>query len=102
MTKRSAAPISDVIKNVFARLEKDANFSREEMDSCWKELVGEKGFRHSRPGSLKKKILKVRVDSSGWLQELTMQKRQILKGLKRRLGKDRISELHFKIGELDG
>ncbi len=100
--KRSAAPISDVIKNVFARLEKEANSSKEEMDSCWKELVGEKGFRHSRPASLRKKILNVRVDSSGWMHELTMQKRQILKGLKRRLGKDRISELHFKIGELDG
>ena len=97
--KRSVSPISDVIKNVFERLEKGANSSKEEMELCWKELVGEKGFERSRPVSLKNKILNVRVDSSGWMQELSMQKRQLLKGLKRRLGKDRISEIHFKIGE---
>lgn len=100
--KRAVAPIADVIKNVFARLESEANASKEEVDSCWKELVGEKGFRHSRPAALRKKILNVCVDSSGWLQELTMQKRRLLKGLKRHLGKDRISRLHFKIGEWDG
>jgi predicted nucleic acid-binding Zn ribbon protein len=44
-------------------------------------------------------VLTVCVDSSSWMQEMSMQKRRILKRLKSIFGKDRISELHFKIGE---
>ena len=98
MSKKISS-IGDVVKTVFTRLENEKNFSREDMESLWKTLVGESGFRHSRPTALKKKVLTVRVDSSGWMHELAMKKRDLLKGLKRTLGKDRISELHFKIGE---
>ncbi len=62
--------------------------------------MGEAGFRHSRPASVKKNVLTVKVDSSVWMQELAMRKRQLLKGLKRDLGKDRISEIQFRIGEI--
>lgn len=92
-------PIGDILKSVFAELENKKNVSREDIESFWKELVGESGFKHSRPLTIRKEVLTVQVDSSGWMQELTMKKRNILKGLKRRLGKDRISEIHFKIGE---
>lgn len=97
--KSRISPIGEIIKDVFSRLEGEKKTSKEEMEDLWKELVGNKGFEHSRPASLRKKILTVWVDSSCWMQELTMQKRQLLKGLKRRLGKDRISELHFRVGE---
>ncbi len=97
--KRKAAPISEVIKNVFARMEDEKIFLKEDVDNFWKALVGEQGAKHSRPTTLKKGALTVLVDSSAWLQELVMKKRQLLKGLKRDLGKDRISEIHFKIGE---
>ena len=53
----------------------------------------------SRPLELRKDVLTVRVDSSSWMQELAMQKRGLLKGLKREFGKDRITEIHFKLGE---
>ena len=99
---KKISPIGDVIKDVFAGWEKERNFSKEEIEFCWKELVGQAGFQHSKPSTLRKKILTVRVDSSVWLQELVMKKRQILKGLKRALGKDRITEIHFRIGEFNG
>ena len=97
--KKKAEPISEVLKNVFSSLESQRNPAREEVDELWRALVGEGGFRHARPATLKKGILTVRVDSSGWMQELALRKRELLKGLKRTLGKDRISEIHFKIGE---
>lgn len=93
------SPISEVIQNVFARLEGSTNPSSESMESFWKELVGENGFKHSRPTAIRNKVLSIRVDNSAWMQELSMRKRDILKGLKRKLGKDRISEIHFRIGE---
>ena len=98
-SKHRISPIGEIVKDVFSKLESEKNFSKEDIDSYWKELVGERGFKHSKPASLRQKVLTVWVDSSGWLQELSMRKRQFLKGLKRALGKDRISEIRFKIGE---
>ena len=97
--KKKAAPISEVLKSVFTELENRKLSSQEEIEGLWKSLVGEMGFKHSRPATIKKNILTVRVDSSTWMQELSMRKRQLLKGLKRDLGKDRISEIQFRIGE---
>ena len=97
--KNKPAPIGEVIQGLFERMEKERGLSREDIDGTWKELVGEKGFGHSKPASLRKGVLLVRVDSSAWLQDLVMRKRALLKGLKRVLGKDRISEIHVRIGE---
>jgi len=97
--KKKATPISEVLKSVFTELENRKLSSQEEIEGLWKSLVGEAGFKHSRPKSLKKNVLTVSVDSSTWMQELAMRKRQLLKGLKRDLGKDRISEIQFRIGE---
>ncbi len=97
--KDTSSAIADVLKSVFAKIESEKTFSKEDVNGFWKELAGEDGFRHSRPSDFKKKVLTVRVDNSVWLQELTIRKRYILKGLKKRFGKDKIAELHFRIGE---
>ena len=97
--KRRVSPIGDVLKQVFSEIEKRQDVSEDEISGVWKDLVGETGFKHSKPERLQKKVLTVRVDNSAWLQDLTLRKHPLLKGLKRTLGKDRISEIHFKIGE---
>lgn len=93
------APIGDVLKKVFEKFEAEKNPSQEDVNALWKGLVGENGYKHSRPSSLRKKVLTVKVDHPGWMHELTFKKRILVKGLKRAMGKDRISEIHFKIGE---
>ena len=93
---------SDVVKEVFERIQKEKNLSREAIQCIWKDLVGEKGFIHSRPTAIRKKILTVKVDNSGWLEDLVFKRRGILKGLKKVLGRNKISEIRFKIGEVDG
>ncbi len=97
--KNNISPIGEVLKNVFTGFENQKNVSRETIDDGWRSLVGEPGCKHSKPVSIRKTVLTVQVDSSVWMQELSMQKRRILKGLKKTLGKDRISEIHFRIGE---
>ena len=99
MLKSKISSIHEIIQSVFTKLEGAANPFQEDMESLWRELVGQDGFRHSRPVAIRKKILNVLVDNSSWMQELSMRKRSILKGLKRKLGRDRISEINFKIGE---
>jgi predicted nucleic acid-binding Zn ribbon protein len=97
MTKK-ITPIGDIVRSVFEKLEKEKTFSREDVEAQWKAIVGP-GSRHSRPASLRKGVLTVFVDSSGWMQEMNLQKRKLLKQLKRQFGKDKISGIQFKIGE---
>lgn len=96
---REISLIGDVLKSVFEKIESGRTFTREDIEERWKGLVGEAGHKHSRPVVFKNGVLQVRVDNSVWLQDLTMKKRKILKGLQRELGKDRISDIQFKIGE---
>ena len=97
--KKKFLTLGDILPEVVRRLEKEKNPSKETIDLEWKTVAGDSAFKHSRAASLRKKVLTIRVDSSAWLQELDLQKRKLLKGLKRVFGKDRISEIRFKIGE---
>ena len=96
---RSVSKVSDIVKEVFAQLEKGKGLVKEEVEAAWRKSAGEAAFKHSRPVSLRKKVLGVYVDSSVWLEELTIKKRFILKKLKSELGREKISEIRFKIGE---
>ena len=92
-------PIGEIVKNVFRKMEDTKTLTREDVEGCWKEIVGETGATHSRPAVLRKSILTIWVDNSVWLQELTFKKRKSLKALQRVFGKDKISDIQFKIGE---
>ena len=100
MKKNAVVPIGDIVRTVFARIEGERTFTREDIDSRWKALVGSAAAKHTRPAALRRGILTVFVDSSGWIQQMTLQKGKILKQLKRSFGKDRILGIHFRIGEI--
>ena len=99
MKETASSPISQVLKNVFEGLETRKTVSREEVGERWKGIAGDAASKHSGPVSMRNGVLTVCVDSSSWMQELNFRKRNILKGLKKTFGKDRISEIRFKIGE---
>lgn len=98
--KQKPERIDGVVKSVIERLDKQSNPTSDDIAKIWKEIAGEKAFRHSRPNSLRKKRLVINVDASAWLYELTMKKGELLKMLKEKVGEDKIKELQFRIGEL--
>ena len=97
---KALTPISDIVKTVFARLENEKTFTKEDIEGQWKTMVGDAAAKHTRPAALRKGVLTVFVDTSGWLQQMTLQKRKTLKQLKRSFGKDRILGIHFRMGEI--
>ena len=97
--KRKVSPIGDVVRSVVSRLAAQKSIGKEAVDASWKESVGEEGFKHSRPVAVRQKVLTVRVDSSAWLEELALKKRRILKAMKQRIGRDKLTEIRFRIGE---
>lgn len=97
--KESPQPIAELVRSVFGQIEKGKIFSREEVTGRWKEIVGTAALKHTSPITLRKGVLTVAVDSSVWMQEMRMRHRKCLKALQSTFGKDKISKLHFKIGE---
>jgi len=97
--KSSASSVGDVLRGVFSQIDQKKEMGEEEIRGVWTDAAGTAGSRHSSPVSLSKKVLRVHVDSPGWMQELTMQKRKVLKKLQSHFGKDKIQEIHFRIGE---
>ena len=92
-------PVGDIVKAVFEKLEREKALTREDVEERWKEIAGD-AARHTRPVSLRKTNLTVFVDSSAWMQEMAIRKRILLKQLKSAFGKDRISGIQFRIGEI--
>ena len=62
--KKGLTPIGDIVKTVFAKLESEKTFSKEDIEEQWKSLMGPMVGKHSRPASLRKGVLTVFVDSS--------------------------------------
>ena len=97
---RQAERIDSVVKSIIQKLDKQSNPTSDDIENIWKKVAGKKAFSHTKPASLRKKRLVINVDGSTWLYELTLRKDELLTGLKKRLGEDKIKELQFRIGEL--
>ena len=93
------APVGDVLRGIFSGLDAKKALSEEAIRGAWADAAGPRGARHARPVSLAQKVLRVEVDSPGWMQELTLNKRRVLKKLQTHIGKDKIQEIRFRIGE---
>jgi hypothetical protein len=69
--------------------------------SLWQKAVGPGIARHTQPASIRGKRLTVVVDSSAWMQQLSLLKPEILSRVNDRLGPDGIESITLKLGELE-
>jgi len=70
------------------------------LEQHWAETVGHTLNGKCQPGVLRRGTLEVIVQNSSVLQEITFQKRTILKALQKRLQSMDIADLKFKVGPL--
>jgi hypothetical protein len=70
--------------------------------SLWAKAVGPGIARHSQPASIRGRRLTVIVDSSAWMQQLSLLKPEIIAKVNDRLGPDGIENITLKLGELEG
>ncbi len=95
-----ARPLKDLVSRLIEKIRGEKTIDEEELDLVWKKASGEAGYRHSRPVSLYKRTLRVIVENPGWIQDLTFRKRKILRELQRCFGREKVSDIRFKIGDL--
>ena len=102
MKTRQAARVSEVIENIIGKL--TALPARDEWSTItenWDQVVGRKAAVHALPYRLADKKLYVIVENSMWAFELSHRlKLPILKQLDTLIGKGKIVDLHFRVGEL--
>ncbi|MFH1783593.1 MAG: DUF721 domain-containing protein [bacterium] len=57
--------------------------------------------RHAQPVGLSRGQLKLNVDASVWMNEITLAKKNIIDQMNKRLGNKVIRDIQCKIGEID-
>ena len=67
--------------------------------TAWKSLLGEEDAKHAVPVSLKGGKLLVDVDSSVWIQHLTIKKKSIIKTLNNIDLEKPVDDICFKAGK---
>ncbi|HPM42415.1 MAG TPA: DciA family protein [Candidatus Omnitrophota bacterium] len=92
-------PLDKILKNVIEKMGKKRP-GEEEISEAWAEAAGNAAARHSRPVALKKSVLVVNVDGSGWLYELSVSRREILARLGGLIKKKKIKDIRFRIGDI--
>lgn len=64
----------------------------------WSDIVGKKESKHSKPIKIKKHVLELEVNGSGWVQEIYYKSSQIIENINRLFGYKRIKSLKIKVG----
>lgn len=90
--------IKDVIKDILGKQEQCPGGG---IESIWVRSTTKKISRHTKYRFFKNGKLYVNVENSAWLYELNSKKAAMLKKLKK-LSKNKIIDLRFKIGDING
>ena len=98
--KAKEKSIESILKDVIRNLSGKGRVSEEEINRAWEESAGQRAARHTKPVSIKKAVLTINVDDSGWLYELTIKKKDLLKKLESRIRGKQLKSLRFRIGEI--
>jgi predicted nucleic acid-binding Zn ribbon protein len=97
---RAIGPRARTLKSVLKNWQIQRNLSSESIAimtvEVWREIVGDILASYTRPGNIKRGALEIYVDSPLVMQELSMQKRQILASLQQRLPDHHIKSLRLK------
>lgn len=96
----NALPVGQLVQDLLMKIEAAQLVSEDKLFEAWLEAAGEAGAKNSKPYSLNKGVLNVTVKNSSWSQELTLQKRWVLKKLQTILGKELIHDIRFRTGQL--
>ncbi len=92
--------IDSIVKKVIKNLSGKGRVSWEEVSGAWESAAGSKAAGHTRPVAIRKGVLTVNVDGSGWLYELTIKKKELLKKLDGKIRGKTIKGIRFRIGEV--
>lgn len=98
--KQKPEGINSILKKVIEEIEIKNPDTKETILNAWLKVSGKKAQEHSRPISIRKKVLTIEVDSSTWMYVLNLKKGTLIKNIQKELGKEKIQNIRFRIGDI--
>lgn len=99
----TGAPIQlkEVLGDVVARFGLDRALDDYRIWQAWDEVVGPAIARNAQPQKLNANRLVIAVRNAGWMQELTLLRRDLCDRLNRWMGREVIKEIFLVVGKVD-
>ncbi len=90
--------IKEVIDDILGTSALPIDFDGVRIWKLWDGVVGKRIARHARPSWIKKGVLLVKVTDRVWLQELEFKAETIKESLNRKLQREAIKKIRFRVG----
>jgi hypothetical protein len=101
MPSRKVEKLSSTIEKILRDRGWGTKLKQYRIYGVWEKAVGKGIARHARPAGMRGKKLTVIVDSSAWMQQLSMLKPEIMGKVNQRLGEEAIESITLKLGEFE-
>ena len=95
MGSENTIRIGDLLKKTLQSAGIAERVDRQTAVAFWEEIVGPKLAEKTKALRVEKDILKVKVASAPWRNEMVFFKEDILKKIAERIGKDKINDIVF-------
>ena len=93
--------VADLLSTLLSRRGYAQVKSAADCVSAWEKAAGPELAKDSRAGDVRRGVLEVMVRNSVLMQELTFQKRQLIKRLGRLAPEHKIRDIRFRVGSID-
>lgn len=94
--------IGDILPRVLKRAGLEKRAKQYDAILEWENIVGKDIAKNAKPERVHRSVLKIRVRSSAWMNELQLMKPEILKKFEERFGKGTIRDIRFYLGSIEG
>ena len=98
--KDTMTPLKDILNGLLSGANLPFNPADAEIWDIWEEVVGQTIAEHARPSNIREKKLRVHVSEPIWLQELEFVAETIKEKLNRKLGRNAVEKIIFRLGSL--
>ena len=101
MALRKVEKLSSTIEKILRDRGWGAKLKEYRIYGVWEKAVGKGIARHARPAGMRGKKLTVIVDSSAWMQQLSLLKPEIMGKVNQHLREDAVESITLKLGEFE-
>ena len=98
---RGAQPIAELLSRLLARKGYAQLQSADDRAEAWSDVVGPQLAKDSCVGNVRRGVLEVTVRNSAVVQELTFQKKRILREITAAIPELKVRDIRFRVGPLD-
>lgn len=98
--KKKIELLSRTIEKILAARGLAGRMKEYRVFSVWEQAVGGVIARHAQPATIRGKKLTVIVDSSAWMQQLSLLRPELAEKLNRELGATAVEQITLRLGEV--